>query len=168
MWKPDFGPFERAIRRTSGGQPFQLAKIEPKVEIIEPADPTQPPEQVKITIPLKEADPKSAAYGVIVSLGWLDPDRSQAKRVKKVKVSKLSVKVGDDPRGAERGTGGGSEGEWQVRIGVNGRWEQRRRNNVITGDEIKFEGIEFNLHLAEDDFVQVAAHGEDGQGARHV
>jgi hypothetical protein len=53
----------------------------PIVEVIPPADPSQVPKQVKVTIPLSTMG-AADAYGVIISLGWHDPLNQAAEKVK--------------------------------------------------------------------------------------
>jgi hypothetical protein len=167
LWKVDFDPFQKSIDRTSKalGRSFNLAKIEPKIEFVPPKEPGLVPEQVKVTIPLAGVGSGVDAYGVILSLGWLDPDRSQARRVKKVKVSNFKIKVGAERHDTFLLTG--PTAEWQVRVGVNGRWMQVRQEGITAHDVIDLPrraGINANpveFHLADDDFVCVAAHGEE-------
>jgi hypothetical protein len=53
----------------------------PIVDVLPPDDPSQPPKQVKVTIPLSTMT-GADAYGVIVSLGWQDPLNEQAQKVR--------------------------------------------------------------------------------------
>ncbi|MFN0060250.1 MAG: hypothetical protein ACKVX7_17465 [Planctomycetota bacterium] len=63
--------------------------IEPIVELIRPDDPKKAPTQARIKIPLKAA-PKAEAAGFILSLGWHDPARVEAQKVKRCRVRVLS------------------------------------------------------------------------------
>jgi len=150
-----FGNFSAALNFTSGAKKFQASAVEPIVEPIRDKDnPNGPPKQVKVTIPFANGiNPNADYYGVILSLGWLDTDLSQARRVRKVKVTVDRVvaqgnhdKVGD--------------GEWNIRASVNGRWLQRRHEDVEDGMTIPINRA-FEFHLADDDMVWIAAHGEE-------
>lgn len=79
--------------------------LDPIVEEIPSSDPTAPPRQVKITIPKSQLDGVEAA-GVILSLGWFDPNLERAATVKTCRVTFRSLsgrlKVRDDPVGQIR------------------------------------------------------------------
>jgi hypothetical protein len=156
--KVDFSPFSTAINKTAATR-LAASKVEPVVEPIRRKDaPTAPPQQVKVTIPFASGIPATDDYyGFILSLGWLDPDQTQARRVKKVRVTLQSIRVGPDDHDA--GIFKGS-GEWQIRAGVNGRWMQKRQEGISAGDEIPLK-VPFDFFLSDDDAVAIAAHGEE-------
>jgi len=153
----NYEAFQNAAgRRATRGQ------ADPEIEILPPKGPSGVPDQVKVKIPLtklKGSDRQS--YGVIVSLGWFDPDGSQAAKVKKVTVSLSHVQTHEETHeGFLRGNG-----EWTVKVAVNGRWRSVRDENVGTNDTIRLDKT-FDIHLAEDDVVNISAHGmeEDDVG----
>lgn len=102
---PDFPHNTIVIRprllRSRVSLPFAGARlIDPLIEEIPTGDPEVPPKQVKLTIPKKQLEGADAA-GVILSLGWFDPNLKRAATVKKCAVtfSGLSGRftVRDDP-----------------------------------------------------------------------
>ncbi|MBC8132069.1 MAG: hypothetical protein H7X95_03735 [Deltaproteobacteria bacterium] len=67
--------------------PFAGAKLlDPIIEVIASGDASVPPKQVKLIIPKSQLDGAEAA-GVILSLGWFDPNLERAATVKKCTVS---------------------------------------------------------------------------------
>ncbi len=68
------------------------AKGDPIVETLQPADPKKAPSQVKITIP-KSVLSGAQAYGFVLSLGWADPDRSQAAKVKVCNIDVTTIQM---------------------------------------------------------------------------
>ena len=125
-------------------------------------EPGKPPRQAKITIPLKSMSDNNA-YGVLLSLGWADPTASLAKQVKKVTVRLVAVQPAD-PSLHETG-----DGEWNMNVGVNGRWFQFRfevlNKDLINLDKVAGGPVEIVMHLATNDFVMVSVHGCEEDGA---
>jgi hypothetical protein len=81
--------------------PFAGARLlDPIIAEIPSADPNVPPKQAKITIPKSQLEGAEAA-GVILSLGWFDPNLERAATVKKCSVSFGGLEgrftVRDDP-----------------------------------------------------------------------
>ena len=151
----DFKPFRRAIDKTKlPGNFLGSTEVKPQVEVIQPDDPNKPPEQAKVTISLDGISASDAFYGVIISFGWHDPDRSLARRVKTVTVNVSEYRTGGPH------FKGPNTGRWQLRVGVNGRWQQSLRTNVKVLSRIGL-GHMYELHLADDETVQVSAHGEE-------
>jgi len=73
------------LRKVEPLQGSDVALFEPVIEPIFGADLSQPPQQVKVTIPLasRGTTPATARKaGFLLSLGWYDGDKSQAKQVK--------------------------------------------------------------------------------------
>jgi len=74
--------------------------LDPIIEEIEPSDPAAKTRQVKITIPKNQLDGADAA-GVILSLGWFDPNLERAATVKACRVTFRGLsgrfKVRDNP-----------------------------------------------------------------------
>lgn len=160
----DFLSFETAINRTMGKKgilgksTFKPGKADPIVTLIQP-DPNVAPKQVNVKIPLKSLPAGTDYYGVILSLGWHDPTREQARRVKKITVKIQEVKLGSELHDVDASFL--SQGEWQLRIGVNGRWIDKREEDLNAGDTIKFTNEPFVFFLADDGMVSIAAHGEE-------
>jgi hypothetical protein len=169
--KADFEPFEKAIAKTKppGFNP-RSSRIEPLVEPIRPEDPNAPPEQVNVSILLSAVPADDAFYRVILSLGWLDRDHSEARRVKEVKVTIEEVKVtiekvavGSAMHDEHALTG--PSAEWQLRIGVNGRWKQKRDPRVFQNGIILLDDNTFKFHLADDDAIAISANGKRPTGS---
>ncbi len=59
----------------AGGQ-----AVDPVIEVIRPDDPSLPPRQVRVKIPMTQMK-GAQAYGCIVSLGWHDPMNVEASKV---------------------------------------------------------------------------------------
>ena len=145
--KFDSDPFAAAAGKVKGKD-----HLEPVIEPIPAADPANPPEQVKVKIPLTQLKGKEVdAYGVIVSLGWYDPDGSQARKVRKIRVEfpKVHKAAVNHDVGKE---------EWRLKVGVNGRWFSRNRNQVENDTDIHLEKT-VELLLSEEDFITINAHG---------
>ncbi len=85
--KIDFTPFHN-----SSATSLKAADVDPIVDLVMPFDPEAP--QAKEKIPVS-AIADNDCYGVILSLGWHDPDGSQAARVKKCTVTFEKVTTGD-------------------------------------------------------------------------
>ncbi len=160
----DFERFSRSPIR----QDDRSGGLQPIVEPIFPADPAQPPKQVRVRIPLTKLSAGVALYGVVLSLGWHDPDGSLARQVRKVTIDLMNltpfeVHESGDP-------------EWIVNVGVNGRWFQQifgfkgkpggAAQKPTVGRPLFFNGASLVLFLAEDDLIHVSVHGmeEDGIG----
>jgi len=149
LHKFDSDPFAAARGEVKGKD-----DLEPILEPIPGADPTKTPEQIKVKIPLTQLQGQQVdAYGVIVSLGWFDPDGSQARKVRKIRVEfpKVHKAAVNHDVFAE---------EWRLRIGVNGRWFSRNRNQVHNNRDIGL-GKAAEFLLSEDDFVTITAHGTE-------
>jgi len=107
---------------------YKDAKVEPKwtVKAMTPGLPVQPkitpfpadaPRALRVVIPLKGIHPELAVqYGVIISAGWSDPYGTEAKKVKRVRVTieKIIKKVYDFDDFYR---------PWDVYVGINGRWQ---------------------------------------------
>ena len=131
----------------------QGGSVQPIIEPIPPESPDQLPQQVKVKIPLTQLGMRDNYYGVILKLGWFDPDRSQARRVKKCTVNFKHVLKGhiDHDDFAE---------EWLVKFGANGRWFLRNFTDVHNGQRLNLnQRVEF--FLSEDDSIYVTSHGAE-------
>jgi hypothetical protein len=185
LHKAVFDNFENAIASThlAGTPVLKSSRIEPIIEALRPQDanpqdgtsqdakdPNTPPKQVKVTIPMSKVPASDDFYGFNLALGWRDIDRTQSQKVKTFKVTLQQVDVGALMHDEEAFAG--STGEWQVRIGVNGRWAQKRQENVKANSTIQLatgepagppekRHFEFLFHLAEEDFISLSAHGEE-------
>jgi hypothetical protein len=156
LQKVDFTPFKTSINKTAQ-KPLKSSDILPIVTPIRRKDdPGAPPQQVHVRIPFASEIPRSDDfYGFILSLGWSDPNLTQARRVKKVKVTLSKVTVGSNDHDKSSRTA-----EWQIRACVNGRWIQKRKEGVRKHTDIPL-GKTFEFFLADDDEIAVAAHGEE-------
>lgn len=155
-------PGMRNVTRLPNEAPLKLASLEqmrrfpPRVELL-PEAPGKPLErQAKVTIPLNafvEENPDVDSYGVIVSIGWFDPDKQQGKDVKKVtvKLKKLVKNVIDHDIFKE---------EWRIKLGVNGRWFHHQFDGMGSNDSRDLNH-EIVMHLHKDDFVAVSSHGAE-------
>jgi hypothetical protein len=122
-------------------------------------------QQALVTVPLTKLESSDFnSYGMILSMGWLDPNAAQARKVKKVTVRLVAIQPGGDLHE------GLSAAEWNINIGVNGRWFQFRfeakKNEkmdisaAILGTPQKpAPPVEIEMLLSVDDFVMVSAHG---------
>ncbi len=145
LHKFDYSPFS--------GAAGDAASVVPVIEPILPDDPGTPPEQVKIKIPLSQV--KSGDYfGVIVSLGWYDPDGSEARKVMhcQVKLDHLFKGSVDHDTFSE---------EWMIKIGVNGRWFTQYFDGVRNNTSLKLNAQVIDFWLSEDDFIYVSSHGAE-------
>ena len=120
------------------------------------ARPNEPPRQALVRIPLKKNISEDVnSYGVLLSIGWFDPDALQVKEVKKVTVKLVSIKAALPE----------SDMDWNLNIGVNGRWFNFRFNANTPGNvPIQLENVAgapvtVEMLLAEEDFVMVSVHG---------
>lgn len=120
------------------------------------ANPNEPPRQALVRIPLKNNISENVnSYGVLLSMGWFDPDALQAKKVKKVTVKLVSLQPADP----------GSDGEWNLNVGVNGRWfnfrfdASKRGNPRILIDQVAGGPVQVEMLLAEEDLVLISVHG---------
>jgi hypothetical protein len=171
---PEF-PFNTAALRT----PHLLKKVRfmeiPNLQtrgavqpLVEPlkddqAPPNAAPRQVKVTVPCKTLRPNIDYFGFVLSLGWHDPEGEQARQVKKVLVSLDELKIGVAEH-KRHGIWSAQGGEWQARVGVNGRWMQTtifedikaNQKRPIEADSGK---TFFEFHLAEKDELIINAHG---------
>jgi len=126
----------------------------PVVELFGSA-PNEPPRQALVRIPLKGAVSADLnAYGVLLSIGWLDPDGISASKVKKVTVRLKSLQPASPDTGEE----------WNINAGVNGRWfnfrfKIEKGNNRIDLEKISSGPIQVDMFLAVEDQILVAAHG---------
>lgn len=155
---PSDGIMEDAADRRAN--PLKIATDGPKpIVALIGGKPGEPPKQAVIRIPLTQLAADRNAYGVLVSVGWFDPDAIQATKVKKVTVRLIAVQP--DLQNLD------SDDNWNLNIGVNGRWFNFRfrakesdtlgmvhLENVTGGQFVKVD-----MELSEDDFIMVSAHG---------
>ena len=159
--KFNYRSFENAIHDPSNiGILNPIPEVDPSIELVEPFDPAKP--QAKITIPLKSAPElrKFNSYGVIISLGWRDPDRSQARRVKKCTVSFSELTSGltamkERDRIPNELT---DPGTWRVRFAVNGRWFAREFL-VHPTSNFPLNVPDLVIHLSDEDGLHFSANG---------
>ena len=122
-----------------------------------------PPRQALVTVPLKgNVGDQHNVYGVLLSIGWLDPDAIHASKVKKVTVRLTGVQPAHPEKDGDL-----SDPDWNLNVAVNGRWFNFRfkvdtgGNPRVLLDKISGGPVEIEMLLAEDDFVMVSAHGMD-------
>ena len=120
------------------------------------AKPNEPPRQALVRIPLKgNLSEEVNSYGVLLSMGWFDPDALQVKKVKKVTVTLVSIQPAAP----------GSDAEWNLNIGVNGRWFNLRFDAGKSGNpriqlqDVAGGPVAVEMLLADEDLIMVSAHG---------
>ena len=146
--------FDYSAFANAHGPVATAGQADPVIELL-PAENGGLPKQVKMKFPLTSLPADLHSYGVIASLGWHDPDRTQAAKVRLVNIYLDSLEIGTAfPFRHEH------EGEeaWHMKIGVNGRWfakasqVSRQKMKVVIGKVIQ-------LYLAEDDEIAIKAYG---------
>ncbi len=134
----------------------QMQQFAPRVELL-PEKPGKPHErQAKVTIPITafaDAHPDLDSYGVIVSIGWFDPDKRQGKDVFKctVKLKEFEKGVIDHDTFRE---------EWRFKVGVNGRWFHHQFEG-LSSNSVRALDHEVVLHLHKDDLISITSHGAE-------
>jgi hypothetical protein len=172
----NFAPFADGVAGNSAGGVMEDGADREQVEVLAATapkptveifgqKPNQPPQQALVKIPLKgKLSEATNTYGVLLSMGWFDPDATQVSNVKKVTVKLISVQPAGDSHDDL------TEGEWNLNIGVNGRWFQFRfvvndRSLIHLGAQSdKNEARagpppEVEMFLAREDLVMVSVHG---------
>lgn len=132
-------------------------------EIPDPSKPRQV--QARIRIDLQELDRLHIdSYGVIVSMGWPDRNKTQGRRIKRCRVDLVNLhpaNIGGDIFSAD---------EWRFKVCVNNRWFQWERDGIFDEDHILFPEVNFPLalpggplefFLEEDEAIKVHTHGSD-------
>jgi hypothetical protein len=180
--KFDSAPFRSLARTGPNGFFAGFEDARPVIELIPSKDPAGRPVQAKVKIPLtqlKANEQKSGrkldAYGVIISLGWSDPGNLQARRVKKCTVTFHGITAfnNEHPVGFLRNfpipiigiilaARRKQEGDWIIKLGVNGRWFDQFLPTVkVPKNDTKTYGLgkTFVFFLDEDDEVQINSHG---------
>lgn len=147
--KFDYTPFANAR-----GPVAQSGQADPLIEIL-PAEKGGVPQQVKLRVPLTTLGSSTHSYGVIASLGWHDPERKQAEKVKLVNVFLDSLEIGEAFPYAQEHEG---TEPWQMKIGVNGRWFAKTSTVSRQGMKIPL-GLAIELYLAEDDEIAITTYG---------
>ena len=145
LHKFDYAPFSNA----AGNK----ASVVPVIEPIPSSDPSLPPQQAKVKIPLSSVS-SGGSYGVIVSLGWYDPDGSQARKVFHCQVQLDNLRKGHVNHDTF------SE-EWSIKIGVNGRWFTQYFDGVRNNTTLTLAARPIDLWLSEDDFISISSHGAE-------
>jgi hypothetical protein len=96
-------------------------------------------------------------YGIVVSLGWHDPGAALASQVRRVRIKFDSLEkhsIDHDKLDSE---------EWRLNVGVNGRWFQFRHESMSNNTSHPL-GAELVLHLQDDDYLTICAHGTEAEG----
>jgi hypothetical protein len=175
LLKLDYVPFRNARQPTASP-----GEADPEIEILPPENPGEAPKQVKVRIPLTRLPAGRSSYGVVVSLGWHDPAREQAQKVKEVRVLFKEVELTGDLRRyldtswlkfpgwlvPEPGGIGGTI-RMDFRVGVNGRWHALDVPDMNV--RMKFLSLKHQgetIYLSEDDDIRITSHGleEDPSG----
>ncbi len=89
-----------------------FVELQPIVQVIRPADRSQPPTQVRVTVPLTKLPAGSnprVACGFVLNLGWHDPGAVQIAELVKVTVALNRVVFSQG-------------GTIRFKTGINGRW----------------------------------------------
>jgi hypothetical protein len=144
LHKFDYAPYSSAAGTK--------ASVVPVIEPIPSSDPSLPPQQAKIKIPLSGASGQS--YGVIISLGWYDPDGSQAR-----KVFHCQVRLDNLHKGTVKHDTFSEE--WSIKIGVNGRWYTQYFDGVRNNTTLTLKAAPIDIWLSEDDFISISSHGAE-------
>lgn len=139
----DTAPFASVANTASLAHP-------PKIELLRPTQDERGLYQAKITITVG----KSNIYGIVISLGWHDPGNVHAAKVKRVRIKfdHLHKHGIDHDWFAE---------QWRLNVGVNGRWFQLHHQTIHNDTRYPL-GAELVLHLHEDDYLTLSAHGTEG------
>jgi hypothetical protein len=168
--------FDREPFITNARKPVaQPGQADPEIEILPPANPGEVPKQVKVRIPLtqltKSGEEEISSYGVIVSLGWADPERQQAEKIKEVRIVFTEIELHGDLTRFFQGVFFDnkilSTIRFVFRVGVNGRWHALDAPDVnlnTTSLGLKHQGV--TMYLAEDDDIRITCTGmeEDPSG----
>ena len=140
-------------------------KVMPTVEPFkrETDRPDAAPKQVIVKIPCKQLPASADYFGFVLSLGWHDPDNVLARRVKTCSVDIARFQVGNNKHDSVLT---GPTAEWELRVGVNGRWMQTILYEGVENRQTKkievFAGkSHVELHLAEEDELVFNAHGQE-------
>jgi hypothetical protein len=128
--------------------------VQPVWETLPPEQPGELPRQVKVKIPLTQLPDNAAYYGVIINFGWLDIDRSQAKRVKRCRIRFDRLHKGD----VDHDTFGE---EWLFKFGVNGRWFWRSFPDVHNDENYRLNVDVPEFYLADTDSIYISSHGAE-------
>jgi hypothetical protein len=91
---------------------------------------------------------------VIISLGWYDPDGTQARKVKHCTVTLKNLFKGSVNHDTF------SE-EWSIKIGVNGRWHTQYYDGVHNNTSLPLKAKPIDIWLSEDDSIAVSSHGAE-------
>jgi hypothetical protein len=101
--------------------------IRPRVEIIQPSDPSEAPRQVRVKVPLSALPPlpgetadRHEVYGVELALGWYDPVGTEAAKLTKVVVDIKNLRF----------HGVHSTNTAHFKACVNGQWRAAQINGV--------------------------------------
>ncbi|MEO8452917.1 MAG: hypothetical protein ABI647_24220 [Gemmatimonadota bacterium] len=110
-----FAPFALGGLQPAFADGLKALTLDPKIEILRPADPNKRPQQAKITIPLTQlpaqSDPEAKEmYGFELAMGWHDPAGDEIK-----KLVRMTIEVREPIFYSQ-------SGPVRFAIGINGRW----------------------------------------------
>jgi hypothetical protein len=109
--------------------------------------PSYAPKVLRVVIPLRGAEPHSEVYGALIAGGWSDPEQTEARKVRRVRVTVEKIFMDGDYD--EFGD------EWYVYVGINGRWEVWKS----IGGSSKSLNYSVVLGLHQEDSIQISACG---------
>jgi len=143
----DVAPFASVANQARVTEP-------PTIELLKPTKDERGLYQAKVTVNVGKAE----IYGIVASLGWHDPSNAVAGKVKRLRVrfDKFHKHKVDHEQFGE---------EWALNVGINGRWFQFKSGKDAMHDDTEPPlGAELVLHLHEDDYLTICAHGTEGDG----
>jgi hypothetical protein len=153
LMKLEFAPFEvpRSGAFLADFLQFETS-LKPKVEVVPPAKPNDPPRQVKITVPMSQVPKGKDAYGVCISLGWFDPDGTLASKVKAVTLKPGPLRMLDDDK---------DEGKFRFHFSFNGRWFFAPFEDPGEKKPVPLTGADprFTQFVPDDSRAKLTAHG---------
>jgi hypothetical protein len=153
LMKLEFAPFGVPASGAFLGDSVQFeTSIKPKVEVVAPDKPNDPPRQVKVTIPMSQIPKGKNAYGVCINLGWFDPDGVLAKRVKKVRLASGPLRILDDDK---------DDGFFRFHFCFNGRWFFAPFTDPDVNTPVSLTGVDarFTQFVPDDSRAKLTSHG---------
>lgn len=144
-----FAPFSSLLDATDRWvRGTRFHEVMPTVELIRPDDPTRPPTQARVTVPmsrLPDRKPAPEVYGFDLRLGWHDAEGVDARDLVEVELDFASAtfEKSSDPI--------------RLKTCINGRWRVLS-NQPRAGERFPIGHREI-LHLPRDAPMAVAVHG---------
>lgn len=114
--------------------------------------PANDPKLLRVVIPLKGVTPHPEEYGAIISAGWSDPRNTESARILRKRITVTTIYM-------DRNIDIFSGDEWDVYIGVNGRW---RIWKGIGGDSEALNfSVDLDLHPSDQIHITACGFEED-------